>query len=52
MRTLVQEMNISIANPVRIMVSEDLSLCYAERSLMLEASKRKQGWIKENLQEV
>jgi hypothetical protein len=24
MRTLVQEMNISIANPVRIMVSEDL----------------------------
>jgi hypothetical protein len=56
MRTLVQELNISIANPVRIKMSEDLIyctiLCYEERSLMSVASKMKQYWIKENLQEV
>jgi hypothetical protein len=27
-------------------------LCYKERSIMLEASKRTQDWFKENLQEV
>jgi hypothetical protein len=27
-------------------------LCYQERSIMLEASKRTQDWFKENLQEV
>jgi hypothetical protein len=46
-RTLVQEMNISITNAVEVQI-----LCYKERSILLEASKRTQDWFKENLQEV
>ncbi len=51
MRTLVQEMNISIANTCCRRTWGTI-LCYEERSLMSEASKRKQDWIKKNLQEV
>ncbi len=55
MSTLVQEMSISITNSVRNMVSEDLrnkSIVIRRGQSCLEASKRMQNWLKENLQEV
>jgi hypothetical protein len=55
MRTLVQEMNISITNEVRNMVSVDFrykSIVIRRGKSCSEASKRMQSWLKENLQEV
>ena len=50
MKTLVQEMNISITNKVRNMVSEDLrykSIVIRRGQSCSEASKRMQNWIQE-----
>ena len=50
MRTLVQEMNISITNKVRNMVSEDLrykSIVIRRGQSCSEASKRMQNWLQE-----
>jgi hypothetical protein len=55
MRTLVQEMKISITNEVRNMVSEDLrykSIVIRRGQSCSEASKRIQNWLKEDLQKV
>jgi hypothetical protein len=57
MRTLVQEINISITNEVRNMVSEDLrykSIVIVVRrgQSCSKANKRMQNWFKENLQEL
>jgi hypothetical protein len=55
MRTLLQEMSISVTNSVRNMVSEDLrdkSIVIRRGQSCLEASKRMQNWLKENLQVV
>jgi hypothetical protein len=55
MKTLLQEMIISITNSVRNMVSEDLrnkSIVIRREQSCSEASKRMQNWLKENLQEV
>ena len=55
LRTLLQEMNSSITNAVRIMVSEDLrykSIVIRRGQSCSETSKRTQVWLKENLQEV
>ncbi len=51
----MQEMSISITNSVRNMVSEDWrnkSIVIRRGQSCLEASKRMQNWLKENLQEV
>jgi hypothetical protein len=55
LRTLLQEMNSSLTNTVRIMVSEDLrykSIVIRRGQSCSETSKRTQVWLKENLQEV
>jgi hypothetical protein len=54
MRTLVQEMKISITNALRIMISEDLryKLMLRRCQFMSEEGKRMQEWLKESLPEV